>query len=343
MPLTSRESDILAVIVEEYISTGHPVGSRTVSKKCHLKLSAATMRNVMADLKDRGFLEQPHASAGSAPTARAFRFYVDSLLTLRPPEEHEQRLITSQLGAAGGAIDDVLRKASSLVSSLSSSLSMVATPLQDNVRLKNVDFVLIGPKRVMAVLVLQGGMIQERLVTTEEDLEAGELVRYGNYLNELLEDLTVQEALARILRELKDVSHGLSSLTRRALSLARELMENHSPPELFIDGASRILQHPEFSDVQAMRHLLAFLEERSRLLDLLSRTMSQKGVNITLGRESEVDGLEDFGLITSPYRISENPAGFIAVFGPLRMDYAKVVPVVDYTAQVLTGLLMQRL
>jgi heat-inducible transcriptional repressor len=301
------------------------------------------MRNTMADLKEKGFLEQPHTSAGSVPTGTAFRFYVDSLLTLQPPDEQEQRLIADRLGDAGGAVNDVLRRASRLVASLSSSLTLVVSPSRDNIRLKHVDFVLIGPRRVMAVLVFQGGVIQERLVTTKDDLAPDELVRYSNYLNELLENLTIQEALAAILKELKDVSHGLSSLTRRALSLARELMESHCPPEIFIEGASRVFQQPEFSDVQAMRQLLAFLEERSRLLDLLSRTMSQQGVNITLGCESQVEGLEDFGLITSPYRISDNPAGFIAVFGPLRMDYAKVVPVVDYTAQVLTGLLMQRL
>jgi heat-inducible transcriptional repressor len=194
----------------------------------------------------------------------------------------------------------------------------------------------------MAVLVLQGGVIHERLVTVDDDMDSWELVRYSNYLNELLANLTMREALGKILKELKDASHGLSSLTRRALSLAQELMESDPSPEIFIDGASRIFQQPEFSDVQAMRHLLSFLEERSRLLDLLSEAMSQKGVHVTLGMESEMAKL-DFGLITSSYRISGLPAGLIAVFGPLRMDYAKVVPVVDYTARVVTGLLMQRL
>ncbi|MDK2956780.1 MAG: heat-inducible transcriptional repressor [Desulfovibrionales bacterium] len=342
MSLSPRESDVLSTIVEEYIATACPVGSRTVARKCPLRLSAATMRNTMADLKEKGFLEQPHTSAGALPTPLAFRFYVDALLTFRPPDEHDQRLIEAQLGDAGDAINDVLRRASKLVSSLSSSLAVVAAPAGDNVRLRRVEFVLIAPRRVMAVLVLQGGVIHERLVTVDDDMDSWELVRYSNYLNELLANLTMREALGKILKELKDASHGLSSLTRRALSLAQELMESDPSPEIFIDGASRIFQQPEFSDVQAMRHLLSFLEERSRLLDLLSEAMSQKGVHVTLGMESEMAKL-DFGLITSSYRISGLPAGLIAVFGPLRMDYAKVVPVVDYTARVVTGLLMQRL
>lgn len=342
MALLPREREILALVVEGCAAQASPVGSKDVARRSGLGLSPATVRSVMADLKERGFLEQPHTSAGALPTAQGLRHYLDFSLPQSAPGRTEQELITGTLGQAGLEIEDILRQASRILASISRQASMVVAPSRDPARWKQIDFVSVGPGLVMALLVLQGGLVQKRLIRCEEDYSSDDLTAFGNYLNHLFADLTVEKAQTHILRELKEAGDALSTLSRSALALARDLMAEEDEREMFVEGASSLVGRPEFTDLAHMRGLLTFLEERGRLLSLLTRTMRERGITITLGQEANLEPVQDCGLVSSTYAVKGQPAGVVGVLGPMRMDYAYVVPVVDFTARVLTSMFSGR-
>ncbi len=342
MPLLPREREILALVVEGSVAQAGPVGSRTVAARSSFALSAASVRSIMADLKERGYLEQPHTSAGCLPTAQGLRHYLDFSLPQAAPGRTEQALITERLDQAGLEISDILRQASRLLATISRQASMVVAPIRDTARWKQIDFVPVGQGLVMALLVLQGGMVQKRLIRCDEDYSTDDLIAFGNYLNHLFADLSVEKAQAHILRELKEAGDAISTLSWRALALARDLMKDEEERELYVEGTSSLLGRPEFPDLGQMRELLTFLEERGRLLSLLTRTMRERGIAITLGREADLDAFQDCGLVSSAYQVKGQPAGVIGIIGPMRMNYAYVVPVVDFTARVLTTMFTNR-
>lgn len=341
MKLAPRELEVLRTIVEDYIAHAAPVGSRTVSKRSGLTLSPASIRNTMADLTDMGFLEQPHTSAGRAPTAKAFRFYLDQVLRPAVLSEQEQALITQYLGGAGLELTDILRQCSRLLSSLSNQVSMVLAPPTDDVRWRNIDFVSVRPGLAMAILVLEGGMMQNRLITVDQKLTQDDLVTFSNFLNHHFTGLTLTAVRLRVLRELSGARERLDALTRRALRLARDAFETSRERDLFVDGTLNLLSQPGFTDIATMRELLALLEERTRLLHILDSTIEGGRIKVCLGRD-ELDDLKDYSLVSTPYGCEDGARGVVGVMGPLRMDYAKVMPLVDFTARMLTELLKKR-
>lgn len=339
MPLPDREREVLTTIIETYIATALPVGSRAVSKQSPLGLSPASIRNIMADLTESGYLAQPHTSAGRIPTAKAFRFYLDEVMQQRPlPDAHKQRIATV-LAAAGLDMEAILRQTSRLLSGLSLQVAMVVAPRQAETRWKRIDFSLLNPGLVMVILVLQGGLVRNRVIETAAEVTADDLVGYANYLNDLFTDRTVAEVRSLLVAEVKEAERTLNALYQRALSLARAACETEPEPatEVIVDGASNILSQPEFADNAHVREVLRVLEERTILLELLDKTASEPRTVITIGPESSVVGLADLGVITAPY--GAGPLGAIGLIGPLRMDYAGLVPVVNFTANALTRLL----
>lgn len=340
--LLPREKEVLKVIIEDYIAKAIPVGSRTVAKQSGLKLSPASMRNVMSDLTEKGYLEQPHTSAGRIPTVQAFRHYLDAVfLPVQLTTGHKQ-VISRQLQEAGLEISDVLSQASKLVSSLSHQVSLVLAPSHEDVRWREMDFALIKPGLVLAVLILDGGIVQNKLLSVEENVTKDDLATFRNYLNEHYQGLTLSEARRRIIAELDNAKRRLKLLYRRALRLARTTFEENPSREVFVEGTSNILEYAEFSDVHKMREILRLLEERTRLLHILDKTISGEGIKIMLGHESELEDLQDCGVVCSSYGEDFRPLGVVGVIGPLRMDYARIIPVVDYISQALTGLLKDR-
>jgi heat-inducible transcriptional repressor len=341
MPLAEREREVLTTIIEAYIASAAPVGSRVVSKRSSLGLSAASIRNIMADLTEAGYLEQPHTSAGRAPTAKAFRFYLDEVMRVLPLAESQKRRISDNLNLAGLELDDVLRQTSRLLSGLSLQVSVVIAPNPDGARFKRIDFSLLNPGLIMVILVLQGGLVRKRVIETTPDITADDLVTCANYLNHLFTDRTLAEVRASIVREMEEARRSLNVLCLRALTMARSAFEQERAPasEVIVDGARNILFQPEFTDAEHMRELMRVLEERTILLDLLDKTVNELKTVIILGDESDQAALADLGVITAPYGTGSRPQGAIGLIGPLRMDYAKLVPVVNYTASTLTRLL----
>lgn len=338
-PLIQRELEVLTAIVEDYIAKAQPVGSRTVSKTGSMRLSPASIRNTMADLTDKGYLEQPHTSSGRVPTAKAFRLYLDQVMQLRPLPVSMKEMMASSLGQAGLEIDDILRHASRVLSTASRQVCMVLAPRHSLARWRQIDFVLLRPGLVMAILVLQGGLVQKRVVTVADDIGADDLVHFGNYLNHHFQDLTVSEVRGRIIAEMAAAKRELSNLTGRAMQLAMDAFSTTDAPEVFVEGTLNMLSQPEFTDLGVMREVLGALEERTRLLEVLDKTMAEYRTVVVLGAEAQVSDLAGCGLVSSPYGTQGAPLGAVSVIGPLRMDYAEVVPLVNYTAQLITAML----
>lgn len=342
MQLTPRQHTVLTTIVEAYIGTARPVGSRAVAKASGLCLSSASMRNTMAELAEAGYLEQPHTSAGRVPTPKAFAHYFRNAPARAALADSEQRDIRDGLGSAGAELSAVLRHCSRLLSAHARQMGMVLAPEGNDVRWKSIDFVLVRPRTAMAVLVLEGGVIQNRLVDVDEAITRDDLTAYGNYLNHHYAGQTLSQARARILAELGGARRRLSRLYTRALTLARDAVAPLGERDLFCDGALHLLGQPEFSDAQALRELLRMLDDKKRLLELLERTMEAGGARIGFAAAEPGPGAGDYGLVSAPYGGAGAARGVIGVIGPLRMDYAKVVPVVDFTARMLTELLETR-
>ncbi len=342
MTLDAREHTVLTTIVDQYIADAAPVGSRAVARISGLDLSPASIRNTMADLTGTGFLEQPHTSAGRVPTAKAFRYYLDTVLHRPVLAESDRRLIEDHLGSAGLELTDILRQASRLLSSFSRQVSMVLAPAKDDVRWRHIDFALVSPGLVMAVLVLEGGLMQHRMVEIEPGLSQDDLVAFGNYLNHHYTGRTLTEVRSRLVSELDGARRRLKGMYRRALRLARDAFASDLERDFFFDGTVNLPGQPEFADLGNMRELLHLLEERTRLLELLDRTMEGGRIKVSLGRETQLAGCPDYGFIASPYGGGEHSRGVVGIIGPLRMDYARVVPLVDYTARLLSQVLSKR-
>lgn len=336
--LTERSKHILEAIIEDYILTAEPIGSRTVTRRHGLSLSPATVRNVMADLEEMGFLTSPHTSAGRVPTDKAYRFYVDSLLGLRRvvPEEREE--IRKHCSLSGKDIGAVLKETSRMLSSISHYMGIVVAPRFTANVFRHIEFVKLGGRRLLAILVSQNGTVQNKLFETSEELHAAELTRMSNYLNDLLTGLTIGQVKQKILEEMQKDKVRYDALLARALELSRQTVEE-TGSEMFIEGRANILEQPEFADVARMKEIFRAFEEKGQLLSLLERCMAADGVQIFIGAESHLNEMAGMSLVTSTYVTGANTLGVLGVIGPTRMGYAKVIPIVDYTAKLVSRLL----
>ena len=336
--LNDRSKQILEAIIEDYIATAEPVGSQTITRRHPMQLSPATVRNVMADLEEMGFLASPHTSAGRVPTDKAYRFYVDSLLEVRRVAREEREEIRRRCQLAGRDVGSVLKETSRLLSSVSHYTGIVAAPRFASNVFRHIEFVKLGGKRLLAVLVSRNGTVQNKIIETEAEFDGGELVRMANYLNELLAGLTIGQVRQRILEEMENEKTRYDMLMSRALALSQQTLDENGA-ELFIEGQANILEQPEFADLARMKEIYRTFEEKGQLLGILDRCLDAPGVHIFIGSESPLGQLAGMSLITSTYMTGKNTMGVLGVVGPTRMGYAKVIPIVDYTARLVSKLL----
>lgn len=346
MLLTDREREILSTIIESFITTAQPVASRAVARHSNLQLSSASMRAVMADLTDKGLLEQPHTSAGRIPTPEAFRVYVDSILDLSPMSVDAKARIREQISRPGQNVPELLRRAGRLLSDEAHQVSVVLAPSAADLLVRHMEFVSVKSGLVLAILVLSGGLVQQRLVAVDPATGADELTSYVNYLNELIENRTLAQVREQIVRQMKTAQDHLSILCQRALAVARQVLEPGEPTEMFVDGKAHMLRQPEFGqDPRAVLDLFEVLDEQTKLLDILDNVMHAGQVTITLGRETPLAafaGGQDVSLVASPYMVHGQTMGLVSVLGPMRMDYARVVPMVEFMAQAVAAMLEER-
>lgn len=342
--MNDRNRAILGAIVEQYIATGEPVPSQSVARSPAFGLSSASIRNAMADLASQGYLEQPHISAGRVPTAKAFRLYVDTLLTPRSLQERHKSAIARALARDGAEVSQVLRRASSMVSAECSQLGVVLAPPKAESRWRSLEFAPVGNSLVLAVLILEGGVVKTRMVPVRQEYSHDELAKFSNYLNSFFRGRTLEEARIQIEAELHRQGEDLEAMCHRALTLSRAAIAAAGEErEIFVDGAGKVALQIEFSDTRRLRDLLSLMEEKSRLLDLLDRTM--KSPDITVSFHHDGDESQPWAVVSAPYAATGNedgPKGVVSAVGPLRMDYAAVLPVVAHIAGTVATILRQR-
>ncbi|WP_243372063.1 heat-inducible transcriptional repressor HrcA [Geotalea sp. SG265] len=336
--LSSRGRQILEAIIEDYIVTAEPVGSRTITRRHPMSLSPATVRNVMADLEEMGFLASPHTSAGRIPTDKAYRFYVNSLLSVRNIGRDEQEEILRRCSVAGKDMAEVLKETSRMLSSTSHYMGIVVAPRFDANIFRQIEFVRLGSRRILAILVSRNGTVQNRIIEADEEIPADDLVKMSNYLNELLEGLTIAQVRKKLLQEMQSDKARYDQLMARALALSTKTV-NEDDAEVFIEGQVNIFDQPEFADVAKMKDIFRTFEKKSTILQLFDRALVAEGVQIYIGAESHLSDMPGMSLITSTYVTGQNTLGVLGVVGPTRMGYAKVIPIVDYTAKLVSRLL----
>jgi heat-inducible transcriptional repressor len=341
--IDDRATHVLRHIVDEYVATAEPVGSRTISKKMGQALSPATIRNIMADLEEMGFLAQPHTSAGRIPTGLGFRYYIDNLLHLRTLAPGELDRLNLAAHEGGVTADDLVRQMSRLLASMACQASVVIVSRADQQRLRSVNLMRAAADKILLVAVMQGGYVQHRLIEGEPEIADGDLEKINTYLNELAEGLTLSQLRVRILTELQQEKARYDRLMHRALTMGVRALSDSGPGEVFVEGRANILDQPEFADdVQRLKRILRAFEEKSVIFRLLDRAMASQAIQVSIGPENPVEDMGDVSVVASGYRQSSSAVGSIGLIGPVRMDYSRVIPLVEYTANLLTTMFGQR-
>ncbi|MBN8612675.1 MAG: heat-inducible transcription repressor HrcA [Deltaproteobacteria bacterium] len=343
--LAYRARKILYALVSEYIATGEPVGSRTLSKRYGLNLSAATIRNELTDLEDTGCVAQPHTSAGRVPTELGFRVFIDALAQMRDVSDRDRAAVLARMKQLRPGVDDVVREAARMLASLSGAAAVVSRRA-DREAIAHLRFMPLGDRRLLVVVVWQSGAVQNRVIETAEALPNDELERLHNYLAELtgargdgdggLSLPELRAALADAVARERDAYDGMR---RRAKELVDAAAAAPADDSLVIEGQGNLFDRREFSDPEKIRRFLRTFEERERLLGLLDRTLVAGGVQVLVGSEAELDAADDVGVISSHYRANGVPSGSLGLIGPTRLDYAKLMPLVGFTAQVVSDVL----
>jgi heat-inducible transcriptional repressor len=335
--LDERAKEVLKAVVKEFITKGEPVGSSSLTRKGEFEVSPATMRNVLSELEELGYLEKPHTSAGRVPTDRGYRFFVDSLLQLREPGQREQLLIQQGLTANAG-VEERLTEASKVLHQLTQHASVVITPRPSTLVVTRIELVRLREDRVLAILVGGAGQVQNKLLSVDFALSADELVAAANFLNELFaQGTSLDDVRGRILQELDGERAQYDALVQKALRLGAQATELNHNERVLIEGQGTFLESREFAeDVRRMRALFKALDDKHKLLALLDRVQRGREMRIFIGAESEFSAQGDVTVIASPYGSKDAVFGAVGVIGPTRLDYQRVIPLVDFTAQVLS-------
>jgi heat-inducible transcriptional repressor len=340
--ITERSRRILEAIVEDYIDSAEPVGSRAVTRRHHLGLSPATVRNVMAELEEMGYIVSPHTSAGRVPTEKGYRFYIDALLQVRQLSRGEQERIERHYRLKGLRMEELLREAGKVLSGISHYAGIVMAPRFTATVFRHIEFIRLSQGRILVVFISQSGLVQNKLIETGELLTQAELEQMGNYLNQTLAGLTIQEAKLRIVAEMAQEKALYDRLLQRALLLSREALSGEGGEQVYIEGAANILEQPEFADLERMKRLFRAFEQKSQLVELLDKSQKADGVQIFIGSETEFHEIEGCSLVTATYSSRGAALGALGVIGPTRMPYSTVIPIVDYTARLVSQFLEEQ-
>jgi heat-inducible transcriptional repressor len=335
--LNERSREIFRQIVEAYVESGEPVGSRTLSRRLGVQLSPATIRNVMADLQDLGLLYAPHTSAGRLPTAAGLRLFVDGLLEIGSLSDDERASIDAQCAASGRSVAQALQEASGVLSGLSRCAGLVLAPKSDDA-LKHVEFVSLGGARALVVLVTASGLVENRVIEIPPGLTPSQLTQATNFLNAHLAGRTLGEAKVEIVHQLTQQRAELDDLTKKVVEAGLATWSGEGKDGyLIVRGQARLLEDvTAIEDLERIRSLFEALETRETMVRLLDAAQIADGVQIYLGADNELFGLAGCSMVISPYRNARAQiVGAIGVIGPQRLNYARIIPMVDYTARVV--------
>lgn len=335
--LSQRSRDIFRHIVDAYVESGEPVGSRTISRRLGMRLSPATVRNIMADLEEAGLLYAPHHSAGRMPTEIGLRMFVNGLLEVGRLTEDERQAIDAQSAADGRSLSEVLEQATSMLSGLSHCAGLVVAPKTER-PLKHIEFVYLGPGRALAVLVTEDGLVENRILDLPMGLPASSLIEASNYLTARLVGRNLADARRDVLTEIENQRAELDKLARQVVEAGLAIWSgDNKSGALIIRGQANLLDDvTELADLERVRTLFQALETKEALARLLDAADRAEGIQIYIGAQNEMFALSGCSLVIAPYRDGQQRiVGAIGVIGPTRINYARIIPMVDYTAQVI--------
>ena len=346
-PLSERAQQLLKLLVESYIRDGQPVGSRTLSRDLGMKLSAATIRNVMSDLEDLGFVHSPHTSAGRVPTDKGYRFFVDTLLKYQPLEDSKIAEIQQRLGQHVDDPKALVGAASKMLSSVTCLAGVVTLPRQSHAALSQIEFMPLSDNRVLAILIVNGREVQNRILQLERSYTNEELRRASNYLNAEFGGKELSAVREHLVNQLQETRENLNQVMLDAIHLAQHVVapqqSQGSRMEYVMAGETNLMGFAELSNVEKLRRLFDAFTQQRDILHLLDQSLRADGVQIFIGQESGYTILDNCSIVTSPYTLDQEVVGVLGVIGPTRMAYERVIPIVDITARLLGSALNSRM
>ena len=334
-----RAQFLLKALIQRFIRDGQPVGSRTLSRDPGLDLSPATIRNVMSDLEDLGLLSAPHTSAGRVPTPQGYRLFVDTLVRYKQPREGEIRKLESQIKRQQDDPEALLGSVSSLLSSLTNLASIVTVPRGQRAILRQIEFLALSDNRILAILVINDREVQNRILHTAQPHTAGELQKAANFINDNYVGNDLMQIRERLIGDLERTRDSMNQAMHDIISVAQSAMEDAASPEgeFVLTGETNLMDFAELSDIETLRRLFEAFSKKRFMLKLLDKSINASGVQVFIGEESGYQILDDVSVVTAPYRVDADHIGVLAVIGPTRMEYDRVVPIVDITARLLAS------
>lgn len=335
-----RTSQLMKVLVESYINDGLPVGSKALVESSGLKVSSATVRNVMSDLEKMGLIHAPHTSAGRVPTVQGYRLFVDSLLSVKQPDKDVLKQFTSHLNDTDDQ-SQILENAMDTLSGMTQMAGLVVLPKKELIALTQIEFIPLSANRILAVLVQSNNEVQNRVLQLDREYSPAQLQQMSNYLNTLLIGKSIKTVCRILTREMENTRQKMDDMMRSAIQMATHAFAEHheDQDDFMISGETNLMQYADNSDMERMRQLFEAFHEKQHILNLLSQVGDADGVQLFIGQESGYGPLDDCSVVAAPYQIEGLSMGVLGVIGPTRMAYDKVIPIVDLTAKLLTSAL----
>lgn len=335
MRLDERKRKVLQAIVDDYINTAEPIGSRTIARKYHLGVSPATIRNEMSELEMLGFLEQPHTSAGRIPSVKGYRFYVDSLLEPSPLSAPEKKRIDDWYNSKVRSVEQVFQETVKILSCITNNMSLILAPHYEASVFKYLQFLPLDDKRVIVAVVSSQGLVANKIITIQRLLNQEDLQRIAANINRRLHGLAFQEIRASLLYEIKNDILQDSTLYDVTIGLLETVLSGDREEKVYSAGAAQLIKQPEFRNIAKLQRLLSVLEEEQLLYDVLD--FSEPGrVSVTIGQENKCADIQDCSIIRATYRVDDHVIGTVAVLGPTRMDYGRVIAALDFISQYIS-------
>jgi heat-inducible transcriptional repressor len=332
--INERAQIMLRALIDRYVLDGQPVGSRTLAREAGLELSPATIRNVMSDLEELGFVTSPHTSAGRIPTVRGYRFFVDSLLSIQPLDQLAVEQMRLEIGPEQGQ-KGLIESVSGMLSGITRLAGVVTLPRHEHPLFKQVEFLPLSDKRVLAILVTDDEEVQNRIIITEKKCSPAELQQASNYLNSLFSGKDIAEVRAALLSEMKETRSTMNSMMITAMQMADRVLDTHEREGFIMAGQTNLMEFRELCDIDKLRKLFDAFSKKRDMLHLLDQCVNAEGIQIFIGEESGYHMLDECSMVTAPYSVEGEVLGVLGVIGPTRMAYDRIIPIVDATARLL--------
>jgi heat-inducible transcriptional repressor len=341
MELDERNRKVLQAVIDSYIATGIPIGSHVLAKRYDFGVSSATLRNIMAELEEMGYLTHPHTSAGRIPTDWGYRYYIDSLISIQNDTDDIEDHLRHAPPLHSGDLHELMAEASQLLAALSHCAGVIVAPTEPEGKYKHIEFVRLRGRQVLIIFVTNTGIVQNKLIELDESIQQHDLNTFSVYLDEELVYHTLTEIRQRLIEKMKEEKRLFMRLMEQTYRASQEVQER-DVEKVYIGGASQMLENPEFANVEKMRSLFKALEDKYKLLRLLDRSVAAEGIKVFIGSENPYFEMQGCSLVVSSYKAGESIIGTLGVIGPTRMQYKQVIQVVDYTAKLVSRLLGER-